>query len=185
MLLISTFSVLADTPETVTKENAIEALREYRTGVKLISAIHTDLMQVSFAADPAEELEIPEEQIRDYKKAREHLEKSIALNPYFPEVYVFLANSYWEIENDLQKTVEYYSKALEIDPDYDDVISARGQVFIILKQIEYAEKDLKRLDALKSDHAQPLREQITKLKDNSEQDSAHQSTTRPESKSEW
>jgi tetratricopeptide (TPR) repeat protein len=183
-LLVNMFSASAENPDTMTKENAIEAFREYRTGVKLISGIHTDLMQTSITADPADEIEIPKERIEDYKLARKHLEKSVTLNPYFPEAYVFLANSYWEIENDLQKTVEYYSRALEIDPDYDDVISARGQVFVILNRVEDAEKDLERLEALDSDHAPPLRKQIAELKTNSEQGVAPQSATRSESDSE-
>ncbi len=168
----------------MTKENAIEAIREYRTGVKLISAIHADLKQFSFTTDPADEIGIPKERIEDYQRARKHLEKSVALNPYLPEAYVFLANSYWEIENDLQKTIEYYSKALDLDPDYDDVISARGQVFIILKRIEDAEKDLQRLEALESDHAPPLREQVAELKTSSEQPGTGQPATRPEPKPE-
>ena len=148
----------ADNPDSVTKENIIAASREYRTAVKLISAIS---LQSSFVGGNTER---PKEGLEDYERARRHLKQSIALNPYLPEAYFYLANSYGVIENDLQKTVEYYSRALEIDPDYADVIYSRGNAFISLKRIEDAEKDLRRLEALKSSHAPSLRERIAKLK---------------------
>jgi tetratricopeptide (TPR) repeat protein len=164
LLILGTFPAFADDAGTLTKKDAIEAFRHYRAGVKMISAIHADLMQLSITAEPNEGVKIPKERIGAYEQARGHLEKSIALNPYFPEAYVFLANSYWELENDLAKTAEYYGKALEIDPDYDDVISARGQVFVLLERIEEAERDLQRLEALGSAFAKSLREQIAALK---------------------
>lgn len=164
VLLLSGLTAYATPSEPVTKEDAIAAFREYRRGVKLITAIHSDLMQASWTATADKKLEITAQQKVDYQQARKHLQKSISLNPYFPDAYVVLANSYWELENDLQQTLTYYNKALEIDPDYDDVISARGQVLILLKRVADAEKDLQRLEALESDHAPALREQITELK---------------------
>ncbi len=153
-----------DNSDSLTKLDVIQAFREYRTAVKIITAIHSDLMYTSLTTDNSDEVNIPKERLEDYKRAREHLERSITLNPFFPDAYLFLANSYWEIEDDLHKTVDYYNKAIEIDPDYDDVISARGQVFIALKQIEEAERDLLLLEALDSEFAEALRYQIAELK---------------------
>ncbi|BDS06812.1 hypothetical protein NT6N_18520 [Oceaniferula spumae] len=151
-------------PNKVTKEQAIEAFQEYRAGVKIVTAIHKELIQRGFDAEEDGEIKMKPEQLTKYKVARKHWQKSVGLNPLFPEVYVFLANSYWEIENDLPTTIQYYNKALEIDPDYDDVISARAQVYLLLKQLDAAEKDLLRLEALDSEHAESLREEITKLR---------------------
>lgn len=156
--------VAADVSNKVSKEQAGEAFREYRAGVKIITKIQADLMQRGLVAEPMVEIEMLPEQVLEYKKARKHWLRSVALNPHFPDVYVFLANSHWEIENDLVKTIDYYTKALEIDPDYDDVLSARAQVYLLLKQTDAAEKDLLRLEALDSEHAEPLREEITKLR---------------------
>lgn len=164
LFVLSWASASGDDSESVTRQNAIEAFREFRVAAKLISAIHAELMQASFPGEATEELEIPKERLADYKQARKRLERSAALNPFFPEVYVLLANSYWEIENDLEKTVDCYGKALKLDPDYDDVLSARGQVYLLMERVEEAERDLRRLEALKSEHAPSLREQIAELK---------------------
>ena len=146
--------------EVVTKEDAIQAIRDYRAASKLIAGIHMELMRI----DLGEKLEIPKARIEDYKRARKLLEQSVARNPYFPDAYLLLANSYWEIENDLARTVEFYTKALEVDPEYDDIISARAAVHLQLNQVEAAEKDLERLVALGSEHADPIREEIARVK---------------------
>ena len=163
-LLSCMTSVSADTRKVVTKDEAQKAFREYRTAVKLITSIHTDLMQSNITSDSTDEFEIPKKHIGNYKLARKHLEASIKLNPYYPEAYVFLANSYWEIENDLKKVVVYYSKALEFDPEYEGVVSARGHVLTLLGRIEEAEKDLETLKGLNSEFTDSLRNDIATAK---------------------
>ncbi len=162
----------ADSAKAVTKENAIQAFREYRAAVKLISSIHTELMQSSLTDNSIGEVVIPKKELENYRQARKHLEQSITLNPYFPEVYVFLANSYWEIEEDLDKVVIFYSKALELDRDYSEVISARGHVLTLLGRIEEAQRDLETLTKLDSEFADSLRSDIATAKAKREQDAA-------------
>ena len=163
-LLSCIITVSADTTDAVTKDKALKAFREYRTAVKLISIIHSDLMRSTISTDSKEEFNIPKKDIESYKRARKHLEESIKLNPYFPEAYVYLANSYWEIENDLEKVVTYYSKALELDPEYAEVVSARGHVLTQLGRVKEAGNDLNTLVRLESEFTDSLRKDIAVAK---------------------
>lgn len=160
LLILNVMPCFSQEAKPLTKQEAVEAYKEYRIGVKKILSVQQEILGASFANDGGKKIEIPEHRVADYKAARKHLEKSASLNPYFPEVYVFLANSYWELENDLEKTVEYYSKALDLDPDYDDVISARGYVYTLQGKRDLAMRDLKKLEELKSPHVDGLKDEI-------------------------
>ena len=164
LMLLSCAGVTAS-ERKVSKSDALDAFREYRKAARMIVDVHKKHMAKILPDDPDAEAKFSKDLIAQYLQARKHLEKSIAHNPYFPDAYLLLANSYWDIEDDLQKTVEFYTKALEIDPEYADVISARAQVYILLARVKDAEQDLLKLDKLKSEHADPLRAQINEFKE--------------------
>ena len=164
LLLCLTLSAVAGEPQSVAKQDVVAAAREFRTAVKLITDVHT-----AMAGNASENFAVPKSKIVVYQRARKHLEMSIDLNPFYPETYVYLANSYWEIEYDLDRTIKTYSKAIDLDPTYDDVISARASVLVMLNRIADAKKDLQRLESLKSPHAVMIRTEIASHKEGREQ----------------
>ncbi len=160
--LVVAFTIRTDAaePKPVPKQHVIEAAREFRKAVKIIA----DVQSAITVSNPSVEIAIPKSRRTDYLRARKHLRRSIDLNSYYPETYVFLANSYWELEDDLVMTIKYYSKAIDLDPTFDSVISARAAAFIQIKRIKDAEADLARLDELKSEFASQIRREIEELK---------------------
>ncbi|QDV40693.1 lipoprotein NlpI [Stieleria neptunia] len=164
LLMCLSFSAVADEPQSVTKQDVVAAAREFRTAVELIKDVHT-----AMAGNAPENFAVPKSKIVVYQRARKHLERSIDLNPFYPDVYVYLANSYWEIEDDLDRAIKTYSKAIDLDPTYDDVISARASVLVMLNRIADAKKDLQRLESLKSPHAAMIRTEIATHKEVREQ----------------
>lgn len=146
--------------ESITKEQALEAYAEFSTGSRIINGIHQGLMADSLAEED-EDLGFSEEQVADYLKARKHIEKSIEINPYFPEAYLFLANSYWEIEDDKDSVIKYYTQALDLYPHYEEVLVARGQIYSLLEKRDLALKDLEVLTELDSTFAWALQAELS------------------------
>ncbi len=91
---------------------------------------------VDIAGDNSEELAykllgLSAFNIKEYAKAIRYLKRAAFLNEEpkaLSNIYYFLANSYLE-EGELAKSSSYYQKAIDIEPDYVDVISALAKDF--------------------------------------------------------
>lgn len=145
----------------ISRQQAIEALREFRVASSIISIIHVNAGRrwsdgiVNSAPEPCAYTDV---EIDDYRRARQHLLKSLSLNPYFPDTHWMLANSFEEIDNDKDRLLQYYNSCLDLDPAFDDVIVARMGVLIKNGDLKAAEKDLLSLERLGSHHAISMRE---------------------------
>ena len=167
LLVISLcLSAKADTEATLPVESVKSAFREWRIAMDIIVTPEFDAED--YSAKPG--YPTLEPYFKRWRKTRPHLEKAISLNPYFPDAYALLARSYWEVGDDLPKAVELYSKALELDPEYGQMLLDRGQVYLHMDDIKKSEEDLARLEALKSPHAETLRGQIAESKLEGKQD---------------
>ena len=111
-------------------------------------------------------------ELADYRVAREHLLRSLELNPFNPTVHWLLGNAYGEIDEDTSKLMEYYNSSLELDPDDDDVLVARMGIHLKTGRLIDAEQDLIHLERLGSYHAAPMTEHLRKAKENGEPDDA-------------
>jgi len=151
----------------VSRQNAIDALREFRIAHRMIAGIHgrfgkrwTDSIGSGLHSD----IEFSEDEIQEYKVARDHLLKSLSFNMYFPDTHWMLANAYEEIDRDTGRMLQYYNSCLDLDPCFDDVIVARMGVLLSQKNFAGAEQDLLCLEELGSVHAEPMREHYDKMK---------------------
>ena len=104
---------------TISRQAAIDALREFRTASHIIAKIHTDYGErwVTLFSDGDTELpELTCAELDKYRVAREHLMKSIELNPFFPDAHWMLANAHSEIDDNFDLLLQYYNSCLDLDP---------------------------------------------------------------------
>ncbi|WP_425399590.1 hypothetical protein [Aeoliella sp.] len=162
----------------VTLNEAKLALEKYREAVLLIRRLLRSALprwsggmrtwfpgehppsELAFSADEPEEPELTynEEELATYRIARELLIESIELNPFYPDTYVLLGNAYGEIDGDMDKTIEYLSAALQIDPNDDEIVNGRMAMHLNAGDLEAARLDLEQLEALESYYARSMRE---------------------------
>jgi len=107
--------------------------------------------------------ELTQEQVDAYREAKERFEQAIELHPKNIQALVMLANVHWA-HDEIDKTIEYYSRAITAEPTADEVISARGGAYVYKKDFKSAMKDLKRLEELGSEFAQSLKDEIEREK---------------------
>lgn len=157
------------------KQKAIAALSEFRAAHRLISALQKQAMDRWFTQELDESIGYTDDELADYRLAREHLLRSLELNPFDPTVHWLLANAYGEIDGDTSKQMEYYNLSLELDPDDDDVLVARMGMHMEAGRLVEAERDLIHLERLGSYHAAPMTEHLRKAKENGGQDTARES----------
>ena len=152
----------------ITKQRAIEALREYRIAVRLINGLMTEALDRWSRQEPQETIAYSEAEISRYQEARVHLQNSMWLNPFFPACHALLANAYGEIDGDVKLQFQYYNSALELDPDDDDVLVARMKMHMDAARIDDAERDLAHLGSLESSHAPPMADHLERLRNGGE-----------------
>ncbi|QEG40463.1 hypothetical protein UC8_24750 [Roseimaritima ulvae] len=116
-----------------------------------------------------------DDELSDYRSAREHLLRSLELNPFNPTVHWLLANAYGEIDDDTSMLMDFYNSSLELDPDDDDVLVARMGMHMKAGRLNEAEQDLIHLERLGSYHAEPMAKHLQAAKDNGEPDDARES----------
>ena len=80
--------------------------------------------------------------LKDFVKAKSHLEKALALDLKYPEPYNNLGNICLE-EKEYKKSIELYKKALELNPDYAAAHSNLGLAYKRTKRINEAVKHFK------------------------------------------
>ena len=159
----------------VSKQNAIAALSQFRAAYRLISALQKRAMDRWSEQELDEVIGYTDEELADYRLAREHLLKSLQLNPFNPTVHWLLANAYGEIDDDTSTLMKFYNSSLELDPDDDDVLVARMGLHMKAGRLAEAEQDLIHLERLDSYHAAPMAEHLRKAKENGEPDDARES----------
>ncbi|MCC9603335.1 hypothetical protein LOC67_22525 [Stieleria sp. JC731] len=156
----------------ISKQDAIAAISEFRAAHKLISALQKQAMDRWSAG---EDFAYTDEELANYKAARDHLLRSLERNPFNPTVHWLLANAYGEIDDDTSKLMKYYNSSLELDPNDDDVLVARMGMHMKAGRFGDAQRDLIRLQQLGSSHAGPMAEHLRKAKDNGEPADARES----------
>ncbi len=90
-------------------------------------------------------------ELGDYDTCRELFQKAIDLKPDYYAAYASMGISYYK--SSARKSVEWFDKALEINPEADDVYSLKGYALNILGDTEEAEKAMRRAIELKEDSA--------------------------------
>jgi DNA-binding winged helix-turn-helix (wHTH) protein/tetratricopeptide (TPR) repeat protein len=96
---------------------------------------------------------------RDHKKAIEHFEQAIRLDPNYALAYARMANAYlWldvldNVVPRVEKITEIINKALELDPNLAEAYVARGHLNLVFEwNLPAAEKDLLRAIELEPNH---------------------------------
>ncbi|MCE7995131.1 MAG: tetratricopeptide repeat protein [Roseivirga sp.] len=79
-------------------------------------------------------------ELSDYAMAKKELNKTIALNKYFPGSY-FLMAKIFSRNGDFEKAIDYYSQAIAIEPD-PRLFTSRGFIYIRMNKFEAALNDL-------------------------------------------
>nr|WP_143547944.1 hypothetical protein [Rhodopirellula sp. SM50] len=156
----------------ISKQRAIAALSEFRAAYRLISALQKQAMDRWSQQELNESIGYTDDELSDYRVAREHLLRSLELNPFNPTVHWLLANAYGEIDNDTSTLMQFYNSSLELDPDDDDVLVARMGLHMKAGRLNEAERDLIHLERLGSYHAEPMAKHLRKAKVNGEPDDA-------------
>ena len=153
---------------SISRQAATDALREFRAASHIIAKIHANYGErwvTTFADSPTADTGFTDAELERYRLAREHLIKSIELNPFFPDAHWMLANAHSEIDDDTDLLLKYYNSCLDLDPWHDDVIVARMGVLMENGDLLGAERDLEMLERLESSHAGPMRTHFDKLPD--------------------
>jgi tetratricopeptide (TPR) repeat protein len=91
------------------------------------------------------------------------LEKSVRLQPDFPEAHLELGSLYAARKQD-QKAVDQYVKAIEQDPKSDVAHYRLGQVYRDMKQLELATQELARYQELTRLHEEELKRSRSAIK---------------------
>lgn len=161
----------------ITKVEAITALQKYRAAAHTIRKLQVgrfacweDGMRTwcAYYDEQSGEPAIPrlnEAGIAAYRGARDLLVESIALNPYYPDAYVLLANAFAEIDGDVAKQLEYYTLALDLDPNDDEILNARMGLYLNQGNLPSAGEDLLRLEQLESRYAESMREHYERARE--------------------
>ena len=109
-----------------------------------------------------------DDELADYRVARDHLLRSLERNPFNPTVHWLLANASREIDDDSELQFSYHNSSLELDPEDDDVLVARMVMHMEAGRMNDAIKDLAELKRLGSYHAEPMTEHLQKALDGGE-----------------
>ncbi|BAI81407.1 tetratricopeptide repeat protein [Deferribacter desulfuricans SSM1] len=80
----------------------------------------------------------------DYEKARQYLEKFLKYKDNFADVYNFLGFIYY-ISNDLNRAIDFYEKAIELNPYYTEALMNITVIYHSIGEYEKAEKYFKML----------------------------------------
>jgi tetratricopeptide (TPR) repeat protein len=167
--------IVAENP--VTPSDAREAIRLFRDAVNQIRLLQrsaiprwSDGMTTWFADErPPEEREefllYNDAELERYREARDSLQQSIEMNPYFPDAYVLLGNAYSEIDGDIDAMLRYYDDAISLDPDNDEFHNARMTHHLSTGDLDQALIDLEHLERLQSGYAQSMREHYEEARD--------------------
>lgn len=150
ILIINLFVVIMVKGEEkkISSKDLILAYQIYNKASHKIDLLMNEVLNDSYLKEEINFL--TKNQIIIYKESRDLLLKSIELNPFHPDVYLYLGNSFWDIENDHEKTLEYFQKALDIYPLNEDILIARITLLINLKKFELAKNDLEKLKEIGS-----------------------------------
>jgi tetratricopeptide (TPR) repeat protein/uncharacterized caspase-like protein len=73
----------------------------------------------------------------DYKKAIDHLEKALAIEPRYSQAAFYLAGA-WHALFEHEKAAKYYKLAIEIDPDYLEAHAAYGGMLLDIGNVDEA-----------------------------------------------
>ena len=123
--------------QPITPSNAREAIRLFRDAVNRIRLLQRtaiprweDGMPVWFSDEPPSDscedaFTYDEHELASYRDARDLLLQSIELNPYYPDAYLLVGNAFAEIDGDLDSMLQYYDRAIELDPNNDEFRNAR------------------------------------------------------------
>ncbi|GEM_PF-1595624 len=162
----------------MTKEQVIEANCELRKAEKLINHVSNELFERDLINDFMEGENLPEDLRIEYLSARVLLESAVAKNPLLSDAYNLLANSYWEIENDLERTLFFQGKALDLDPENETLIHSRTLVLMDLGRLDEAEREVERLKEKGFEIGDDLANRLARLKLGREMDRRRESGSR-------
>jgi tetratricopeptide (TPR) repeat protein len=169
---------VAGEPESIPKDDLIEAYREFRAAAAEFTAGMTAMYEAASFASKKSEAEMKADRDRRYRAALPHIELSVELNPYYSPAYEMRAIILRDAKGDLAGAVRDFTTAVELDPEQESSIVARAELLLQLGRIEEARRDLADLEGRESRRAPILRGKI----DKSEQDGGGQPAARPESK---
>jgi tetratricopeptide (TPR) repeat protein len=147
----------------ISKQDAIAALSEFRSAYRLISSLQKQAMNRWSEQDLDETMGYTDDELAQYRIAREHLLRSLERNPFNPTVRWLLANAFGEIDDNTDLAFAYYNSSLELDPEDDDVLVARMGMHINAGRFHDASTDLAELNRLGSYHAEPMAEHLQKV----------------------
>lgn len=173
-------SLSAREPESVSKEDLISSYREFRQAASKFMAGMTAMYESASFSSKKTEKELIAERDQNYRLARPHIDKSIKLNPFYSPAYEMRAVILRDTEEKLELAIQDFTKAIELEPEFESAIVARGEIFVRLGKVEDARRDLATLEQRKSPRANELRAGIER----SEQDGADHPPTTLESKPE-
>lgn len=91
-------------------------------------------------------------ELGDYDSCRELFQKAIDIKPDYYAPYASMGISYYKTST--TEAIKWFDKALEINPNADDVYSLKGYALNILGNTEEAEKSLRKAIELREDHAE-------------------------------
>ncbi|MDQ8205709.1 tetratricopeptide repeat protein [Pelagicoccus sp. SDUM812003] len=154
--LISALFIFATIANAATEKEIVESNRVFREGYQFMMVAEG----TGFSMDGPSK-----EQIEAYGKAKERFEEAIRLHPENVQALVMLANVHWAYD-EIDKTIELYSRAIAAQPTADEVISARGGAYVYKRDFESAKKDQKRLEELGSEFAATLKNEIEREEKN-------------------
>ncbi len=87
----------------------------------------------------------------DYDSCRKLFQKAIELKPDYYAPYASMGISYYKTS--ARDSVKWFDKALELNPEADDVYSLRGYALNVLGDTEEAEKSLRKAISIRPDHS--------------------------------
>ena len=162
LIILPITFVSADEKKSVKGTDLIQAFCLYREAADNITKIHNELYSnQNFEEDfDTESPKFTKPQKKLYLKTRDLLITSTKLNPYNPEAFMYLGIFYMEVEKNHKKAFEYFSKALDIDPNYEAILSFRFNMSLKIKNFETAEKDLITLKEIGSSYYESSKQEL-------------------------
>ena len=143
--------------QVISRQNAIDALKEFRVAEKIIAGLHASVIERWDGTVPSA-AGFSGDEIDQYTIARNHLLKSLSLNMFFPDTHWKLATAYEDIDQDMENALQYYNSCVELDPYNDQVIAERMSVLLQRGDTVAAERDLLSLENLGSPLVKSMRE---------------------------
>lgn len=152
--------IAAGEPESIQKDDLIEAYREFRAAAAEFTAGTAAMFEAASFASKKSEKEMESDRKRNFRAALHHLDRSIALNPFYAPAHEMRGVILRETGENLPAAVVSFSKAVELDPEQESSIVVRGELLLRLGKIEEARRDLASLEKLNSRRATGLRTKI-------------------------